>query len=242
MAKLDEMALVGAADGMVLVDKPANLSSHDLLKAVKTRFNIVKAGLGATLEPNATGVIAVLVGDGTHFAKDLMDVDRDHEITIRLGRVTDTQDRDGRTIEERPVPALSPEAVEAARKEFLGDIFQTPPPFAVYKRPDRTSCDIAPADPSDLRPRLVHVYRIAVSGINLPLVSLEVFCTKGVNMCALAHDFGRTLGCGACLESSRRTGLGRFGVADSIGFMDLLKLDVSGFLSRIVPMTEVLAR
>ena len=113
MAKLDSIAMLAELDGAVLVDKPANMASHDVVKVVKQHFNLVKAGHGGTLEPNATGLFVLLVGDGTRFASDLMGRDRAFTATIRLGRVTDTQDREGRTLSESPV-AITREALDAA--------------------------------------------------------------------------------------------------------------------------------
>lgn len=242
MAKLDAIAMLAETDGVVLVDKPENLSAHDVVKAVKAHFNLVKVGHGGTLEPNGTGLMALLVGDGTHLSQDVMGADRVYTATIRLGRVTNTQDRDGATLSEHPFDGVTREKLDAALPEFRGDIFQTPPPFSVFKRPDRPACDVGTTDPADLQTRLSHVYRLTVTDFAPPLVSFELFCTKGFIARAFAHDLGQFLGCGACLESLRRTKQGRFDIADAIGFMDLLKLDAAGFLGRVIPLNEARAR
>ena len=218
MARLESIAMLAELDGAVLVDKPANMASHDVVKAVKQHFNLVKVGHGGTLEPNATGLFVLLVGDGTRLAEDLMGRDRAFTATIRLGRVTDTQDREGRTLSESPV-AVTREALDAALPEFRGDIFQTPPAFSTIKMTGHPGYDIVETPADERAP---------------PLVTFDLFCTKGVCVRALAHDIGAALGCGACLESLRRVKCGSLDVADAISFMDLLKLDAVGFRARVV--------
>ena len=234
MAKLESIAMLAELDGAVLVDKPANMASHDVVKVVKQHFNLVKTGHGGTLEPNATGLFILLVGDGTRFASDLMGRDRAFTATIRLGRVTDTQDREGRTLSESPFDGVTRESLDAALPEFRGDIFQTPPAFSTIKMTGHPGYDIVETPADERTARLVHVYRLAVTEFAPPLITFDLFCTKGVCVRALAHDIGAALGCGACLESLRRVKCGPFDVADAISFMDLLKLDAVGFRERVV--------
>ena len=105
MANLDSIAMLAELDGLLLIDKPSNISSHDVVKVVKQRFNLVKIGHGGTLEPNATGLFVLLVGDATKFSNDLMGRDRAYTATVRLGRVTDTQDHEGNTLAENSFSA-----------------------------------------------------------------------------------------------------------------------------------------
>lgn len=241
MANLDSIAMLAELDGLLLIDKPSNISSHDVVKVVKQRFNLVKIGHGGTLEPNATGLFVLLVGDATKFSNDLMGRDRAYTATVRLGRVTDTQDHEGNTLAENSFEEITRERLEATLPEFRGDIFQTPPPFSVIKRPDMPTYGIVPTDPEDAKARLVHVYRLAATEFAPPLVSFDLLCTKGVCVRALAHDLGRQLGCGASLESLRRMKVAKFSVDDAIGLMDLLKLDAIGFKNRVIPMAGALA-
>ena len=240
MANLDSRALLAAVDGILLVDKPAQISSHDVLKAVKTRFNLTKIGHGGTLEPNATGLLVLLVGDATCLANDVMGGDRAYQATIQLGRTTNTQDAEGETLAEKPFDAVTHESLEAALPEFRGDIFQTPPPFSVMKRPDQPSYGIVPTDPAEAKARLVHVYRLAVTEFAPPRVSFDLLCTKGVCVRALAHDLGQMLGCGASLASLRRTKCAGFDVAQAMSFMDVLKLDAVSFKYALRPVAGAL--
>ena len=228
------------ANGILIVDKPADWTSQDVVSKLRGVFHEKRVGHGGTLEPNATGLLVLLVGDATRLSGEIMGRDRAFEATVRLGRVTDTQDREGRVLAENAV-AVARERLDAALPEFRGDIFQTPPPFSVIKRPDMPTYDIVPTDPEDAKARLVHVYRLAVTAFEPPAVSFEMLCTKGVCVRALAHDLGQALGCGASLETLRRTKCANFAVADAIGFMDLLKLDAVGFKDRVIPMAGALA-
>ncbi|MBR1586980.1 MAG: tRNA pseudouridine(55) synthase TruB [Kiritimatiellae bacterium] len=241
MANLDSIARLAELDGVLLVDKPANISSHDVVKAVKQHFNLVKAGHGGTLDPNATGLLVLLVGDATRLSADLMGRDRTYSGVMRLGRTTNTFDREGETVAEKPFDAVTRERfAEAVRKDFLGDSFQKPPAFSVIKMPAHPTYDIVrTAEESERAERLVHVYRLAVTDFSPPLVSFEMSCTKGAVPRVLVHDIGQSLGCGASLEELRRTRCGKFSIDGAIGFMDLLKLDAPGFRSRVVPMCEV---
>ena len=155
--------------------------------------------------------------------------------------MTDTADREGRTLSESPFDGVTREALDAALPEFRGDIFQTPPAFSVMKRPDTPSYGIVPTDPADAKARLVHVFRLAVTEFAPPLVSFDILCTKGVCVRALAHDLGAQLGCGASLETLRRTRCGRFSVDEALGFMDVMKLDPVAFKDRLVPMARAFA-
>lgn len=241
MANLSSIAMLAELDGLLLVDKPANISAHDVVKTVKSRFNLVKVGHGGTLEPNATGLLVLLLGNGTRFSADLMGRDKCYTATVRLGRVTDTQDHEGRTLAENDFSSITREKLEAALPEFRGDIFQTPPPFTVFKRSDDPGYGIQPTDPDDAKTRLVHVYRLVVTDFAPPLVTFDLFCTKGVCVRALAHDLGQFLGCGASLESLHRTKVAKFSVTDSIGLMDILKLDAVEFKNRVIPMAGALS-
>ena len=241
MANLDSIAQLAELDGVLLVDKPANISTHDVVKAVRQHFNLVKTGHGGTLDPNATGLVVILVGNGTRLSADLMGRDRTYSATIRLGRATNTFDKDGETVEEHPFADITRERVEAAvRREFIGDSFQKPTAFSVVKMPAHAGYDIVrTAEESERIEHMVHVFRMAVTDFAPPLVSFDLSCTKGTQPRVLAHDLGQVLGCGACLEELRRTRCGQFSLDGAIGFMDLLKLDAVGFRRRVVPMSEV---
>lgn len=235
------MAMLAEADGVLLVDKPAGISSHDVVKTIKRHFNLVKVGHGGTLDPNATGLLILLIGNGTHLSNDLMGKDKEYTATIRLGRVTDTQDRDGHTLAENPYADVTREKFEAALKDFRGDIFQTPPMFSAIKMNGEALYKIArTGEEVERTPRLVHVYRLVVTDFAPPLVNITIKCTKGTYVRTIAHDLGSQLGCGASLDELRRTRCGNFSIDQATSFMDILKLNPLDFLPYILPISSVI--
>jgi tRNA pseudouridine55 synthase len=240
MANLNNIAMLAEIDGILLVDKPSGISSHDVVKTIKHHFNLVKVGHGGTLDPNATGLLIILIGGGTRLSNDLMGGDKAYTGVVRLGRVTDTQDKDGHTLSENAWADVTLEKVEEALKEFKGDIFQEPPMFSAIKVHGEPLYRIArTGEEVERKARLVHVYKIAVSNFEAPLFTLDVSCTKGTYIRTIAHDLGQMLGCGACLEELRRTKSGRFTVDEAMPLFDLLKLDAVDFSKRILPMSQV---
>lgn len=239
MANLGSIALLADLDGILPVDKPANLAAHDVVKAVKTRFNLVKVGHGGTLPPNATGLFNVLIGNATRLAAGLMGADAEYEAVLRLGRVTNTDDADGAVLSETDAASVTRDAFDAALRDFRGDIFQRAPAFNVVKMPHHATYDILPV-PDDERPeRLVHVYRFTVTDFAPPRVAFTVAGTKGLSVRSLVRDLGQALGCGASLDSLRRVKMDGRSVADAVPFMDLLKADAVAFKSFVRPLSGV---
>lgn len=234
MAKLDSIAMAAELDGFLLVDKPTNLSSHDAVKAIKSHFNLVKVGHGGTLEPNATGLLVVLLGNATRLSGDVMGADRAYSAVVRLGRETNTGDSDGAVVAEKDVADVSCEAIDRVLPELRGDVFQTPPPFTVIKMPMKPTYDVVETDPDDRKTRLVHFYRAAVTAFTPPCVTFDLLCTKGASIAAFALELGRLLGCGASVETFRRTSCGRFDVADALPLMELLKMDPVDLKGRVL--------
>ena len=242
MANLANIAMLAELDGAILVDKPAGISAHDVMKAVKTRFNLVKIGHGGTLDVTATGLFVLLLGDATRLSNALMGGDRAYSVVLTLGRETDTGDRAGRVLAEKPCDGVTREALDAALKELRGDIYQAPPEFSAVKIPGKTGYEIVrTAEGDGLRERLVHVYRYDVAEFAPPRVALSMAVTKGVSVRAFARDLGRALGCGACVEDCRRTGCGGHAVADAIPFMTLMELHPADLAARLIPKGRILA-
>lgn len=240
MAKLDSIAMLAELDGLLLVDKPLNMSSHDVVKAVKSHFNLVKVGHGGTLEPNASGLLVLLLGDATRFGNDLMSADKGYVAEICLGRETNTYDGDGTVVAEKSAADVTREALDTALKELKGDVFQTPPPFSVIKMPQHPVYDVVAVDEAERKPKLVHFYRSAVKEFAPPKVVFDLLCGKGASVQVFAHDLGELLACGASVVTLRRTTCGKFSVDQAIPFLDLLKLDAVDFKNRLLPMAGAL--
>ena len=142
MANIANIAMLAELDGAVLVDKPAGISSHDLMKAVKTRFNLVKVGHGGTLDAPATGLFILLLGDATRFSNDLMNADRSYCATLSLGCETDTGDRAGNAITDGSSVNVTRGQFDAVLKDLRGDIYQSPPEFSAVKIPGKPGYEI----------------------------------------------------------------------------------------------------
>ena len=242
MANLANIAMLAELDGAILVDKPVGISAHDVMKAVKTRFNLVKVGHGGTLDVTATGLFILLLGDATRFSNDLMGCDRAYSVSLALGRETDTGDRAGRTLAEKSCSEVTRERFDAALKELRGDFYQMPPSFSAVKLPGKTGYEIVrTAEGDDLRERLVHVYRYDVSAFAPPKVELSMVVAKGVSVRALVRDLGRALECGACVEDCRLTRCGHHSVEDALPFVKLMELHPADFAARLVPKSRILA-
>lgn len=242
MANIANIAMLAELDGAILVDKPAGISAHDVMKAVKTRFNLVKLGHGGTLDAPATGLFILLLGDSTRFSNDLMGADRAYSVTLTLGVETDTCDRTGSVISEKPIAEVTRERFDAALKELRGDIYQSAPEFSAVKMPGKAGYEIVRTAEGDaLRERLVHVYRYDVQEFAPPKVALSVKVAKGVSVRSLARDIGRELGCGACVEDSRRTVCGLHSVDAAIPFMKLMEMHPVDLVSCAIPKNRILA-
>lgn len=233
MANLTQLRMLEELDGFLLIDKPSGIPFATVVKTVKRKFNLVKVGHGGSLDAMATGLFVVLVNGANRFVADVMGADRDYSGTMRLGRRTNTGDVHGDTVAERDA-AIPEGRLDAALAEFRGDIFQTEPRFCSVRREDRGCYEVA--DTGEHQQFLTHIYRLAAepSGGRL---SFTVSGTKSLLPRALVDDFGEFLGCGACLESLRRTGIGKFSVEDAIPFDRLLETDTVDFASCVKPLS-----
>ncbi len=228
-------------DGVLLVDKPCGPTSHDIVNRIRRTFKIEKVGHGGTLDPNATGLLLILLGKGTKLSDTLMGGDKAYTGVMHLGRVTSSQDCDGELLEEHPADAITREQVDAALKSFQGDIFQTPPMVSAIKVNGVPLYKLArKGQEVERKPRFVHIYRIGVTVWEPPLATFDVVCTKGTYVRTLAHDAGQQLGCGACLDALRRTKSGTFSVTDATPLEDLLAMDAAELVRRVIPCNRAL--
>jgi len=233
----------GLFDGLLLVDKPSGPTSHDVVHQIRKTFRIEKVGHGGTLDPNATGLLLILLGKGTKLSEQLMGGDKAYAGVMRLGRTTSTQDCDGATLEEKPWEHVTREQVEAHMAERVGDIFQTPPMVSAIKVDGVPLYKLArKGQEVERKPRFVHIYRFAITEWAPPLVSFEVLCTKGTYVRTLAHDVGQALGCGACLDALRRTQSGSYRLADAASFEEVLKMTPGQLAARVLPFARIAAK
>ena len=227
-------------DGVLLVDKPPEWTSHDVVAKVRNHFRLDKVGHCGTLDPMATGLLILVLGKATRMSERFMASDKVYEGTMRFGETTDSYDADGEITNTRPVPPLTVDQLNEATAGFLGDLQQIPPMVSAKKVNGTALYKLARQGKEIVRePRLVHLYTYRFTEYEEPFAYFRVSCTKGTYVRSLAHDLGETLGCGAHLTALRRTGSGRFEVADALPLAEILKLDRAGLEARVIPMVRL---
>jgi tRNA pseudouridine55 synthase len=202
--------------GLLLLDKPGGMSSNGALQGVRRIMGRIKAGHTGTLDPMATGLLPICLGEATKFAGGLLEADKIYEAVLRLGTATDTGDAEGGPIFHGDWTG-EVERMGAILAEFQGEIEQTPPMFSAIKHRGRPLYEYArKGQPVERSSRPVRIYEIAVLSSNPPDIGLRVHCSKGTYIRTLAHDIGLRLGCGAHLAALRRTAIGTLGIEDAV--------------------------
>jgi tRNA pseudouridine55 synthase len=227
-------------DGVLLVDKAAGMTSHDVVALVRRRLQIQKVGHCGTLDPLATGLLLLTIGRGTKIQDLLMAEDKEYSGTMMLGVKTSTQDKDGEVIERREVPPLEEKTIRAAFEKFRGDFYQTPPMVSAIKQAGVPLYKLARQGKTvEREPRLVHIYRYSIDRVTLPEIDFTVVCSKGFYVRTYAHDIGAELGCGAHLYSLRRVKSGRFDVASAITVDEIKNAEPSEIATRVLSLPQV---
>jgi len=227
-------------DGVLLIDKAAGMTSHDVVAMVRRRLGIKKVGHCGTLDPLATGLLLVVVGRGTKIQDLLMAEDKEYTGTMRLGMTTDSQDADGQVVETRPVPELTREQLDAAFAKFHGDFYQLPPMVSAIKKDGVPLYKLARQGKTvEREPRFVHVFAHEITGVRLPEIDFRVVCSKGFYVRTYAYDIGEELGCGAHLGALRRTKSGRFDVSNAISVEEIRNGDPAEVLRKTIDLPTV---
>jgi tRNA pseudouridine55 synthase len=229
-----------ALDGALLIDKPAGPTSHDVVDLIRRNFGIKKVGHCGTLDPNATGLLIIVLGRATKLSEKLMGDDKVYEGTMKLGVTTNSYDSDGDIVETKPVPPLTVEQLNEAAAPFVGDQMQMPPMVSAIKKDGVPLYKLARKGVEvEREPRFIHIYNFRFSEYAEPSGRFSVACTKGTYVRSLAHDLGQKLGCGAHLTELRRSVSGKFDVADAIPMEDVLKLSTSELEQRVIPFLKL---
>ena len=229
-----------ALDGALLIDKPAGPTSHDVVDAIRRQFNIKKVGHCGTLDPNATGLLIIVLGRGTKLSEKLMSDDKVYEGTMKMGEATASYDADSELIASLPVPPLSLEDLNATASEFVGDQMQVPPMVSAVKKDGVPLYKLARKGIEVARePRLIHIYRFRFSSYEEPIGAFEVACTKGTYVRSLAHELGEKIGCGAHLATLRRVRSGKFDVAEATQFEDVMRISGRELEKLIIPFLKL---
>jgi tRNA pseudouridine55 synthase len=227
-------------DGVLLVDKPSGLTSHDVVDRVRRHFRFEKVGHCGTLDPMATGLLALVLGRATKLQAQFMGDDKTYIGTIRLGIATDSGDADGEIVAEKPVPEISREQIEAAFAKFRGDLLQKPPMVSAIKHKGQPLYKLARKGVEvEREPRLVHIYDFRPTKIELPNIEFTATCSKGTYLRVLAADLGEIFGCGAHLSALRRTKSGHFSVENAQPLENLLQLSLDNLQKIVIPLAQL---
>jgi tRNA pseudouridine55 synthase len=229
-------------DGALLIDKPSGPTSHDVVDAIRRQFGIKKVGHCGTLDPNATGLLIIVLGRGTKLSEKLMGDDKVYEGTMKFGESTDSYDSDGELTGSLPVPPMTLDQLNEEAATFVGDQMQVPPMVSAIKKGGVPLYKLARKGVEvEREPRLVHIYNFRFTNYAEPVGIFKLACTKGTYVRSVAHDLGQKLGCGAHLATLRRSVSGKFDVADAKPLDEVLKLSVAELEQRVIPYLKLAA-
>jgi tRNA pseudouridine55 synthase len=230
-------------EGVLLVDKPKGLTSHDVVYRLRRKLSMKKIGHAGTLDPMATGLLVMLIGKATRISQYLMSVDKAYEGEATLGVVTDSQDAEGEVLTSLPVPELSQAQVLEVMKGFLGDQYQTPPMHSAIKIDGVPLYKLArKGEEVEREPRFIRVMAFDLLSFAPPKLTFRLLCTKGTYVRTIAHDLGSKLGCGAHLSALRRTASGQFNIAQCLTLDEIEGMALPEIEKRLIPIYEAAPR
>lgn len=203
-------------NGLILVDKGRGPTSHDVVNLVRRQLHIRRVGHLGTLDPSASGLLVVCLGQATRLVEFMGHFDKEYEAVVRLGMVTDTQDTTGKVLRETTPVAPTDAQLDEVRKRFTGEIEQTPPMYSAVKIGGKRLYEIAREGRTvDRTPRRVTIHALELIDVTMPRIRMRIRCSKGTYVRALCADIGDFLGCGGALEALRRLKVGPFRVEDA---------------------------
>lgn len=229
-----------AINGVLLLDKPLGFSSNQALQKVKWLFSATKAGHTGTLDPLATGLLPICLGEATKFAQYVTDADKTYFATIKLGATTATGDAEGEILTTAPVNVTQPQ-LEAACKKFLGEISQMPPMYSALKHEGKALYEYAREGVNiERKTRLITIQSIAINGFDDDIAKITVSCSKGTYIRTLAEDIGTVLGCGAHLIGLRRIETAGYLLAQAITIEQLEVLSQENRDALLLPVDSAI--
>lgn len=231
-----------AISGVLVVDKPVGMTSHDVVQAIRNGTGLRRAGHTGTLDPRASGVLVILVGPAVRLSEYVSASDKRYQAIIRLGARTDTFDADGKFTQSSQPINITEQQFEEVLKTFIGEIEQTPPPYSAVKVQGRKAYEMArKGEEVELAPRKITVHHLEVLEWAPPEVVIDVHCSSGTYVRSLANDLGEKLGCGAYLVGLRRTKSGRFSLRDAVPLRKLQEAFQAGnWYQYLIPAAEAL--
>ena len=226
-------------DGILLIDKHAGCTSHDIVSMVRRRLGMKGVGHAGTLDPMATGLLVILVGRATKVSQYLMSLDKVYEGSFILGVETNTQDSEGEVMKTSPVPQISAEELQKRMAEFIGDQYQTPPMFSAKKVNGVPLYKMArKGEEVERQPRFLRVSKFELLNFESPRADFLLHCSKGTYVRTICNDLGAKIGCGAHMCALRRTESNKFNVKDAITIAQLDAMPLSEIKSRLIPVAS----
>jgi tRNA pseudouridine55 synthase len=227
-------------EGILLVDKPQGITSHDVVDRLRRKLRMKKIGHAGTLDPLATGLLIMLIGKATKVSQFLISLDKAYEGTFLLGVETDSQDADGEVVAEKPLPdGLSEEIVLKEMQGFLGDQYQTPPMFSAKKIDGVPLYKMARKGKTvEREPRFIRINELRLDDWQSPVGKFFMDCSKGTYVRTVVHDLGNRLGCGAHLQSLRRTRIDQFEISDALTLEQIHDVPLGEFQHRLIPVHQ----
>lgn len=233
------LAPVKELEGILLIDKPSDHTSHDVVARVRRKLAMKRIGHAGTLDPMATGLLIMLVGKATSASQFLISLDKEYTGTVRLGVVTNSQDAEGEVLETRPVPPLTEAQVNAAIATFLGDQYQIPPMFSAIKIDGVPLYKSArKGEEIEREPRFIRVMSWELTRFAPPELDFRLRCSKGTYVRTLAHDLGNKLGCGGHLSALRRTATHTFRVEQALTIDQFEAMSRADIAARLIPVRD----
>jgi len=229
-----------AESGVLLVDKPVEWTSHDVVNCVRRRFRVKKVGHCGTLDPNATGLLVVVLGKATKLSEKLSGQDKTYEGILRLGAETSTQDREGEVTATGDPAGVTQAAIEAAFDQFRGELSQIPPMVSAIKKDGKPLYKLARKGIEvEREPRQITIHELELLGVDIPDVRFRVRCSKGTYVRTLCADIGRLLGCGGHLYELRRLQSGRFDLTNCHSIAAIKTWEREQLLENMIPLARI---
>ena len=226
-------------DGIIVINKEKEYTSHDVVAKLKKKLNISKVGHTGTLDPNATGVLPILIGKGTKFSKYLINHDKIYEVELELGKKTDTADIEGKVIEEENVDEkYIKENLLQVLESFVGKQEQIPPMYSAIKKDGKKLYEYARAgEKVDIEPRKIEIYKIDLNKYDKNIISFVVSCSKGTYIRSLCEDIAEKLNTVGYMKNLKRLQVGKFNIKDAVYIDDI---DLKNVNDHLITPEEIL--
>ena len=239
---MDNEQFKNVVSGVLVIDKPIGLTSHDVVQIIRRGTGIRRAGHTGTLDPRASGVLVVLIGPAVRLSEYVSASDKRYQATIRLGSTTDTYDSEGMVTSESSANHITEERFDEILQTYVGEIEQVPPPYSAVKVKGKKAYEMArKGEQVKLEPRKIQVYSLDILEWDPPEVVIDAYCSSGTYVRSLANDLGESLGTGAYLIGLRRTKSGRFTLREAVPLRRLKEAFQAGdWYKFLIPAADAL--